>query len=110
MIVEILASLAFVVQTAPTPSKAHELHYVKRGNLKLPFYYLKATTKDYPAPNLSFASLAETDAIDLAVKTITSEVSGLTAADIQVKNSYRDSAGVMHVYAKRVLDGITVDQ
>ncbi|KAJ3368455.1 hypothetical protein HDU91_000572, partial [Kappamyces sp. JEL0680] len=110
MIGQILASLAISASAAPSvvsPAQ-HDLHYLNRREAKQPFFYPQVATKDYPMAASSLAPLADQDAVALGKAEVVKEL-GLGDTDLQVVESHRDNAGVMHVYLKRVINGHPVD-
>ncbi|KAJ3332287.1 hypothetical protein HDU91_003127, partial [Kappamyces sp. JEL0680] len=106
MIAQILASLA-LIQAAPTPASRHELQYISKRDLQQPFFYPEVVTKDFPAPTAGLR-LADSDAVSLGVTELAKELN-LPESELQVSHSYRDAAGVMHVFASRLLNGQPVD-
>jgi Zn-dependent metalloprotease len=108
MIAQILASIA-LVHSAPTAPKTHDLVFLtNRREAKQPFFYPEVATKDYPTPNFNTARLSNNDALALGKKEIAKET-GLSEADIQITSSFRDAAGVMHINAQRLINGVAID-
>ncbi|KAJ3307427.1 hypothetical protein HDV03_000075 [Kappamyces sp. JEL0829] len=107
MIGQILASIA-LAQAAPSTAPLHQLQYVKKRDTEHPFYYPAVTTRDYPKPNPAFAPLPDSDAVALGKNQLLHDLS-LSAEELEVTQFHRDASGTMHVYARRVLNGVPVD-
>ena len=97
-----------LVQALPATEK-HELQFVKRSGVQLPFYFPESTMKTF-APTASFVDTPQT--IEEAVafgKAELSKETGVDVSELEIKQSYQDAAGVTHVYAVRKINGVAVD-
>jgi extracellular elastinolytic metalloproteinase len=101
------ALLALKVAHAAPVAGDHALEFVKRNGIDVPFWYPETTAKTFTvSPSLSEQTIEE--AVKFGVQVLQKEL-GLNEEELSIQQSYRDEAGVTHIYAIRKINGISVD-
>lgn len=91
----------------PTQPKTHDLQFVRRNDIEVPFYYPDSTFETFRTNN-SFIELSDKETIKLAKDTLMEKL-GLINEEIIITKSHKGGDGVMHVYAARLINGVQVD-
>lgn len=95
------------VQAAPA-QKLHQLQMVKRDQISLPYFYPDSSFVSKPiTTGTSLAPLSADEVMKLAKSTLAKELK-VKESEIQIVNQFTDRAGVTHVYADRLVNGIPI--
>ncbi|KAI8899177.1 Fungalysin metallopeptidase-domain-containing protein [Globomyces pollinis-pini] len=111
MLVNTIAALtlALASHAIPTQSTTHQVEYVKRNGVSLPFYYPEVSSKSYPVnESKSFAPTSDTEIAQIATDSLAKEFQ-LNSSEVTITQKHTDKAGVTHVYAVRTIGGVPVD-
>jgi len=100
-----LALLAKAAPTSPDTTVPIPALY-KRGGISYPFYSPDNIMETYTPTGTP--SLVEQDDLAFGLSELASKL-GLDTSDLQVTQSSKDAAGVLHVYTRQVIDSIPVD-
>ncbi|KAJ3276015.1 hypothetical protein HDV01_006185 [Terramyces sp. JEL0728] len=95
-----------LVQAAPM-KETHEMQYVKRNGVDLPFWYPETTSKVFDLAS-SLTSPSHEEAVKIGTEYLEKQL-GLTSDELEIQQAYRDDAGVDHLYAIRKISGVKVD-
>lgn len=99
-------ALSFV-QAAPA-AKLHNLKLVKRADTTVPFFYPEPIAHTYTfTPGESLGHLSDAETIKMGQDQLKQEL-GLGDNDLEIVQTYKDAAGVMHIYAQQVVNGVSV--
>ncbi|KAJ3267886.1 hypothetical protein HDV01_003803, partial [Terramyces sp. JEL0728] len=85
--------IAGLCQAAPM-KETHEMTYVKRNGVEIPFYYPETTSKTFTVGE-SLTEQTSEQAVQFGTDYLLKEL-GLTKDDLEIQQSYRDDAGVDH--------------
>jgi len=105
-------TLSLIALAAPSPADtAVQVPVVDRRGVALPFFYPEPVHKTFdPNPALAKRSVpSDAEDLSLAKEELVKQLGLASVEDLQITESHRDSAGVMHVYAVEKINGVSVD-
>ena len=106
------ALAALLLQTVlalPSPIETASIPSVKgSNNIDLPFFYPSVEMHRYPVQSPSSKIFNDSDDVEFA-KAELLHILILTEEELEIKEYHRDSAGVLHVYARQLVNGIPID-
>ena len=98
-----------LVQALPSPVETANIPVVKGSSqeIDLPFFYPQVEMKTFaPSPR---ADLKDSRSDEQIAESELLTRLNLTKEELEIKDSHRDDAGVLHVYARQLVNGVPID-